>query len=101
MKIKVAELNGLALDLAIGALKGASWSPSSRVPYSGDWDHGGVILSENKMEFDFDEDSQLYSAYDGFSCGVGETHLIAACRCVLTTKSGEEIEVPDEILALN
>ena len=81
--------------------------------YATDWGQGGPIIDQNKIGFlpsDGHRGSQccafIYSPSqhdlaieDGMtSICWGTTPLIAAMRCYVTSKLGEEVEVPDELL---
>lgn len=71
---------------------GYSYSPSTS------WAQGGPIVESEKTEFDFDEDEQTFRAYDGVHGAHGPTHLIAAMRCYVASKLGDEIDIPDALL---
>ena len=111
--MKTAELTGAALDWAVAKcesldcyiedgvvhLKGQPfdtdwryWLPST------DWAQGGPIIERERIEFDFNEDTQMFHAYDGLQSGTGPTHLIAAMRCYVASKFGDEVEVPEELV---
>lgn len=79
-----------------------------------DWAQGGPIIERELMEFDFEcRDSfgrpiecaptDTYRAKcqadeaNMSTCAKGPTHLIAAMRCYVASKLGDEIEIPDEI----
>jgi hypothetical protein len=68
------------------------WLPST------DWAQGGPIIERERIEFDFNEDTQMFHAYDGLQSGTGPTHLIAAMRCYVASKFGDEVEVPEELV---
>lgn len=108
MKIKTKDLIGPALDWAVAKCEGNTFageyphllSSGFRPPkYSTDWAQGGSII----------EREGLCLAYDPFvkrwSCStpvlesyLAETPLIAAMRCYVTSKLGDEIDVPEELL---
>lgn len=79
-------------------------------PYnpSTDWSQGGQIIEREKMTLSYDEDSQDYSAYvslfrqRGMSNRTrwrsGSTPLVAAMRCFVASKLGDEVEIPKELL---
>ena len=111
--MKTVELTGAALDWAVAKcesldcyiedgvvhLKGQPfdtdwryWLPST------DWAQGGPIIERERIEFDFNEDTQMFHAYDGLQSGTGPTHLIAAMRCYVASKLGDEVEVPEELV---
>jgi len=95
--MKTAELTGAALDWAVHiALHGACEGYAEH-EYTTDWSQGGPIIHQEHMEFDWDEATQMYSAYDGVHGGTGQTHLIAAMRCYVASKLGDEVEIPQEL----
>lgn len=126
--IKVAEATGPALDWLVAKCEGLTndtlhWcfydgemrSIGAEVPFnpSTNWAQGGPIIDQNKIGFlpsDGHRGSQccafIYSPSqhdlaieDGMtSICWGTTPLIAAMRCYVTSKLGEEVEVPDELL---
>ena len=83
------------------------WRPST------DWAQGGPIIDEEKIQwcklngqieawsgFDYlewrrDWDSPIRMG-EGSGFGTGPTILIAAMRCYVASKLGDEVEVPDE-----
>jgi hypothetical protein len=108
MKIKTSELTGNPLNWAVavaGFLPGAARSlvlPELR-PYCTEWLHGGPIIEREGIGF-----RRGYSDESGFSGWVaqrwvqdttvfeeGPTPLIAAMRCYVASKLGDEVDVPD------
>ena len=110
MKIKTSELQGPALDWAVAKCEelgirrlsggeflladGDFWFPST------DWAQGGPIIEREKISVMFSFDlgvwvsaiGELWVPEEG---GVhGPTPLIAAMRCYVASKLGEEVEVP-------
>ena len=75
---------------------------------SSDWATGGPIIEQENMTLMFDEDGQTYSAYvslfrqRGMSNRTrwsnGSTPLIAAMRCLVASKFGDTVDVPDELV---
>ncbi len=112
--MKTSELKDLALDWAVAKCEGPNsvaacyydeddlpmcrdeaphmeWRPST------DWAQGGPIIEREHTEFDFNEDTQTFHAYDGVQSGTGPTHLIAAMRCYVASKLGDTVDVPEEL----
>lgn len=57
------------------------------------WSQAGEIIERTRMVFDFDEDRQMFSAaYGDVHVGSGPTHLVAAMRCYVASKFGDELE---------
>ena len=102
MKIKTSELKDLALDWAVSAAKGLSWKLHGHIPFSTDWAQGGPIIEREGIQLALVGDfcwEALRNA-DGVFC-LGRTQLIAAMRCFVASKLGDEVDVPDEILKGN
>lgn len=119
MKIKTAELKDTAIDWAVTyALYGEAAhyifeQCRRRNCHSTDWAQGGPIIERECITVaigDWDVDQtpivQTWSARslvceihaatnDGWLCG--PTPLIAAMRCFVASKLGDEVEVPDEL----
>jgi hypothetical protein len=126
-KIKVGEASGVVLDYLVAISLGgegfyydtlATWwinvNGKDRALSKGwaqsfnpstDWNHGGPIIDElggtmwstnasgwrYRAPYDFTNDKE------GPTTG-GPTPLIAAMRCFVASKLGEDVEVPDELL---
>jgi hypothetical protein len=117
-KIKTSELTDRALAWAVGlaekrelSLYGVDPSIRARVPGLGVdapwnptkyWNQGGPIIEREGVDLNF-------SNYEGTSrevwdaaCEVGRvfggpTPLIAAMRCYVASKLGDEVEIPQEL----
>jgi hypothetical protein len=68
---------------------------------STDWAQGGLIIERESIQLTPDEYTQTWSAYttnegNPYEC-VGTTPLIAAMRCYVASKLGDEIEIPKEL----
>ena len=110
MKIKTSELIGPPLDWAVEcALRGSVVDVDDFVmrsadeSYSRHWDQGGPIIEREKIGLSWDETwgachprirpkSKRWSG--------GPTPLIAAMRCYVASKLGDEVEVPDEFVTM-
>ena len=71
--------------------------------YSRDWAQGGPILEREQISVDFDADPECggpcaASTRDSHCYWVGPTPLIAALRCLVALKLGDEIEIPKELI---
>ena len=111
MKIKTNELTGAALDWAVAQIESEAgadkaekqWRYFGRVfKPSADWAQGGPIIERelidvvrvgisNRCASRTMEDGSIVGAY-------GPTPLIAAMRCYVASKLGDEIEVPEELI---
>lgn len=107
MKVKVNELSGKALDWAVADLGGKlplsydDWR--QKWPrYSQDWGSGGPLIADYCIDLAYHATGDHWSAF--ISCDAGSFHLldgnplVAAMRCLVLSRLGPEIEVPDELL---
>jgi len=106
--MKTSELQGAALDWAVAKceeidlFETEGWfyaeDTGTRSPYrpSTNWAQGGPIIEREGIAIwiRYDEGwKALMKAYDEDMSG--ETPLIAAMRCYVTSKLGDEIEIPE------
>lgn len=78
---------------------GGGYSPSTI------WAQGGPIIESEKVDSKWLPKQQMWCCYkhqhhiDGFvsGAGFGPTQLIAAMRCYVASKLGDEIEIPEEL----
>lgn len=118
MKIKTSELTGPTLDWAVAKCEGLldasgrlseSYCDSLRHDQGGgfcdDWSQGGPIIERERIGV------TATSMAPGFAweahCipdegvdyyGYGPTPLIAAMRCYVASKLGDEVDVPEELI---
>ena len=117
--MKTNELTGAALDWAVAKCEGLLLIDGGNLQVfnkqlrvhpaklgtlytpSTDWAQGGPIIDQEGICFEFDVESELFTAYfptkQGSAEGVGETHLIAAMRCYVASKLGDEVDIPEEL----
>ena len=112
MKVKTSELSGAQLDWAVAQAEGEEvvfedgelCLPSSYFkdgdPYkpSEDWAQGGPIIERERIELVAVELGEEWIARDywkEFAEQSGPTPLVAAMRCYVASKLGEEVEVHD------
>lgn len=111
--MKTSELTGAALDWAVAKREGfeASWrdTPSEHcLAYwkpSTYWSQGGPIIEREKVciawlsKQDLGSEPEHYCVahIDGVYCRYGQTPLIAAMRCYVASKLGDEVEIPEEL----
>lgn len=126
MKIKTSELKGAQLDWAVlyarclqandgkpiqardlmdAAVRNGMASPSA------DWGQGGPIIEREKITLHAPSNGIVHRYYKGRAEWVahrpgyrettwnGPTPLIAAMRCFVASKLGDEVEVPEELAA--
>ena len=117
MKIKTSELSGVQLDWAVAQCEkhevkfecnllffsdklqmldyGIVYQPSK------DWEYGGPIIERENMGVKPNIGYEKWSAQVWRNSSpistYGPTPLIAAMRCYVASKLGEEVEVPDEL----
>ena len=115
--IQTAKLNGAALDWAVtkceepvGGYK--AWVQADLEKgilhgsdYSSDWLWGGPIIEREWLYItprpnESDEDVRWQcKQHDGIDCvAFGPTPLIAAMRCYVAIKFGDNVEIPEELL---
>lgn len=118
MKIKTSELQGAALDWAVSvALYGFAHGGAS---YSSNWAQGGPIIEREGIQLrsirkeGHSLDGHWLSKKADNNTGTmvqwvkrldwhdhyfqGPTPLIAAMRCYVTSKLGDEVDMPEELL---
>ena len=116
MKIKTSELKDTALDWAVSMVVENSrrfpiWldgKPSSYAAYSTDWAQGGPIIEREQIVIGYYAKirgglgvcATRAKVFDdkGWCLMYGETPLIAAMRCFVASKLGDEVDVPNELL---
>jgi len=121
VEMKTSELTGPALDWAVAQCEGVAvehindginrcllMSMGGRYTPSTDWSQGGPIVERERIsvctEFATDEwaawspaptldNAELQRAF-----GYGPTPLIAAMRCYVASKLGDNVDIPEELL---
>ena len=116
MKIKTSDLTLLALDWAVArcefvgtppikevsgvlyTIEGDYWNPST------DWALGGPIIEREEISIsrEFASSRVEWAAWtpapirdDAEAFGYGPTPLIAAMRCYVASKLGDEVDIPE------
>ena len=104
--METAELTGAALDWAVADCEGfpvRDGFDDNCPEYSTNWAQGGPIIEREAIQITPDEYTGTWSAYmtnEGEPYeGTGTTPLIAAMRCYVTAKLGDDIEIPKEVTA--
>ena len=118
MKIKTTELQRAALNWAVAKCEGQgagdwwlrNWlSPNQdirlvmQISYSPsiNWSQGGPIIEREKINLEW---SRLWDGWlapdkrNAATSFLGPTPLIAAMRCYVASKLGDEVDVPEELL---
>lgn len=121
MKVKTSELQGKALDWAVAKCEGYTPINHSRLAvvmverknlrgimqcayisslrYSSDWAQGGPIIERKRIYLGPDANSPIWFANFKGIGGRDLNPLVAAMRCYVASKLGEEVEIPDELLS--
>lgn len=123
MKIKTSELFGSALDWAVtwaqhpSGPTGEGWyerdadgklfDPLNECTVSPStiWEQGGPIIEREKISLDaltgYSEPMWMANVFDyeDLTCRMyGPTPLIAAMRCYVASKLGDEVDIPETLL---
>jgi len=114
--MKTSELTGAALDWAVAEANGTpiyrDGKTLSRMDVDGgiywqpsiDWSQGGPIIEREGINLDNYAKNPQWSAWTpapdqatGESQAYGPTPLIAAMRCYVASKLGDDVDVPEEL----
>ena len=98
MKVKTSELTGATLDWAVGQADECDLAP---VEYSTRWEFAGPIIEREGIDLQYqggETDVWAADIFNADSMIYGDTPLVAAMRCYVASKLGDEVEVPDELL---
>jgi hypothetical protein len=105
--MKTSELQGAALDWAVAkcefvgapplrivsgliyTVEGDNWNPST------DWAQGGPIIEREGLAVW--KDNGYWEAEAASNWAKGDTALIAAMRCYVASKMGDDVELPEEL----
>ena len=107
-QMKTAELTGAALDWAVAKCEGfiqaddPPWEAGHEpFAYSTDWALAGPIIEREHIKLQPTITAGGYRAPDTVDAVVteyGPTPLIAAMRCYVASKIGDEVEIPAALL---
>jgi len=101
--MKTSELKDHALDWAVALANGQKefWTTDN---YSTNWALGGPIIEREGINIERVNNHGRWEAWtpaperrSGEAVEQGTTPLIAAMRCFVASKLGDEIEVPNEL----
>jgi hypothetical protein len=110
--MKTSELTGPALDWAVAKAAGQTYHGPAWTKPSTDWKQGGPIIEREKITLEHlygagDAGADVWVAtltcedkkFGGVECfeEQGPTPLIAAMRCYVASKLGDEVEIPEEL----
>ena len=107
MQIKTSELQGAALDWAVAKCERVEFTYEDHprhemvnMHYSTDWSQGGPIIEVEITRVENLGDGR-WAAYknskDETHRLTGPTPLVAAMRCYVASKIGDEVEIPEEL----
>lgn len=101
--MKTNELSGAALDWAVAKAGGTTnidfvWElMKGKFNPSTNWAQGGKIIERERIELR-DARGDGWAADDNLrATQYGETPLVAAMRCYVASKLGDNIEIPEEL----
>ena len=93
--MKTSELTGKALNWAVAECEDVYCFDGSYTP-STNWAQGGPIIEREGIALYLYGGSE-WNAHVGGRESVGPTPLIAAMRCYVASKLGDEVEIPEEL----
>lgn len=101
--MKTAELTGATLDRAVAKCEDVYCFDGTYTP-STDWSQGGPIIERKIVSIDKEEGGKRWAAFawrsdHDLQKSIGPTPLIAAMRCYVASKLGDEVEIPEELCA--
>lgn len=103
--MKTSELIGRPLDVAVEmALQGGQLRPDYNPRYapehSTNWNQGGSIIERETIGLFFDRacGNQWRANHITAPYQLGPTPLVAAMRCYVASKLGDEVDIPEELL---
>lgn len=103
--MKTSELIGRPLDVAVEiALQGGQLRPDYNPRYapehSTDWAQGGPIIERENIWLTHHVAAKMHGAHKGDEHWFqrGPTTLVAAMRCYVASKLGDEVNIPEELL---
>jgi hypothetical protein len=103
--MKTSELTGAALDWAVAKCEEGIWDKPIAHGFiyrpSSAWSQGGPIIEREGITV---SDGSPVTGLEWMACDRGSTHiqhgptyLIAAMRCYVASKLGDEVNVPEEL----
>lgn len=111
MKVKTSQATPVQIDYLVARILGVNLeafrmhygNPDKHgeleFHYSSAWSQGGPIIEREKIVTAFEYGSGFWQAYMQGEGGLfhGPTPLIAAMRCYVASKLGDEVEIPEEL----
>ena len=103
MKVWTFSLSGTALDWAVNQIEECCDDPNAPL-FSTNWAVGGPIIEKQEIALEPMTDSDYGDGWlatrvehPAVCMEFGPTMLVAAMRCYVLSRLGDEIEVPDEM----
>lgn len=102
-RIRTSEATGQALDWLVTKCERIYWVPAS-CTYSTSWAKGGSIIDREKISTCWEGTTWVATLFSRncdetwYGHHYGPTFLIAAMRCYVASKLGDEVDVPEELL---
>ena len=90
--MKTSELTGNALDWAVAKCEGLT-GILAPVNYCGKWEHGGPIIEREGLTI-IHQQTRWAAQTDDDLFAYGPTPLIAAMRCYVASRLGDDVDVP-------
>ena len=99
--MKTSDLTGAALDWAVTKCEGFDHKVTSNEwglwGWATDWAQGGPIIERERLDV-YGFDGERWCANDNLrATQYGDTPLIAAMRCYVASRLGDEGDVPKEL----
>ena len=97
--MKTSELTRRTLNWAVNHAEGLT-GVLAPVNYCGKWEFGGPIIDKEEIDTMKVGVNQWRGRIEGGNpvSGYGPSPLIAAMRCYVASKLGDEVDVPEELL---
>lgn len=102
--MKTSELTGAALDWAVAKCEGVTWTAfpgytyqHGEGHYSTNWAQGGPIIEREKIQIKENGFGHWFAKIGKGNWMRGPTPLIAAMRCYVASKLGEDVSIPEEL----
>jgi hypothetical protein len=106
MKLKTSEVEGEVLDRLVAQCEGQVYHGPAWTKYSTDWAQAGPIIEREHLKIVYFASSREWNVSKLRYGGLCEpynmkapTPLVAAMRCYVASKLGDEVEVPNEIVS--
>jgi hypothetical protein len=106
--MRTNELTGAALDWAVHYATHGECEGYAEHEYSTEWAQGGPIIEREEMTLNHSPYDHVFYGRSRPWCAekkgrieYGPTPLIAAMRCYVASKLGNDVEIPKELTGVN